>query len=210
VSRSYHHYCPIAHALDLVGERWSLLVVRELLGQGPLRYSDLHARLEGCGTNILAARLKTLEAGGVVRRRKLPPPAAATVYELTEYGAELRPVLGLLAHWGARSLGPPAPGEELHAGWLAGTLRTAVFPHASRATIEFRIGDEVASLVEGSVVDGATDRPDAVVAGDAGAFYCLMVDHDLSSVEIAGDTSAVEALVAALPSAPAGSPVVSR
>ena len=79
-------YCPMAHALDLVGERWSLLIVRELLEDDQLRYSDLHARLDGCGTNILAARLKTLEQGGVVRRRQLDPPAASWVYELTEYG----------------------------------------------------------------------------------------------------------------------------
>ena len=210
MSRNYHQYCPIAHALDLVGERWSLLVVRELVGQGPLRYSDLHARLDGCGTNILAARLKALEAGGVVRRRKLPPPAAATVYELTEYGLELRPVLSLLAHWGARSLGAPTPGEERHEGWLAGALRTAVAPHASRSSIEFRMGEEVAALVEGSVVDGAAEMPDAVVTGDAAAFYCLMVDRDLSSVEIAGDGRAVEALLAALPGTPTAGPVVPR
>ena len=80
MAKCYDQYCPVAHALDLVGERWSLLVVRELLHEGPLRYSDLHARLTGCGTNILAARLKTLEQGGVVRRRQLEPPAASWVY----------------------------------------------------------------------------------------------------------------------------------
>ena len=101
-------YCPMAHALDIVGERWSLLIVRELLEDDQLRYSDLHARLDGCGTNILAARLKTLEQGGVVRRKQLEPPAASWVYELTEYGRGLREVLHVLAHWGARSLGPPA------------------------------------------------------------------------------------------------------
>ena len=86
MARSYSQYCPMAHALDLVGERWSLLIVRELLEDDQLRYSDLHARLDGCGTNILAARLKTLEQGGVVRRKQLDPPAASWVYELTEYG----------------------------------------------------------------------------------------------------------------------------
>ncbi len=87
VAKTYDQYCPVAHALDLVGERWSLLIVRELLEDGQLRYSDLHARLDGCGTNILAARLKALEQGGVVRRHRLDPPAASWVYELTEYGA---------------------------------------------------------------------------------------------------------------------------
>ena len=102
MARCYDQYCPMAHALDLVGERWSLLIVRELLEDDQLRYSDLHSRLQGCGTNILAARLKTLEQGGVVRRRQLDPPAASWVYELTEYGKGLREVLHVLAHWGAR------------------------------------------------------------------------------------------------------------
>ena len=93
MSKSYNQYCPIACALDLVGERWSLLIIRELMEDGALRYSDLDARLDGCGTNILAARLKRLEGGGVIRRRQLPPPAASTIYELTEYGEGLRPVL---------------------------------------------------------------------------------------------------------------------
>jgi len=126
VGKSYQQYCPIAHALDLVGERWSLLVVRELLHEGPLRYSDLHARLDGCGTNILAARLKALEQGGVVRRRRLDPPAASWVYELTEYGEGLQAVLHVLAHWGARSLRPPASEGDLEAGWLPGALRIAL------------------------------------------------------------------------------------
>ena len=78
MSKSYRQYCPIAHALDLVGDRWSLLVVRELLAYGPRRYSDLANHLEGCGTNILAARLKDLERHGVVSKRRLPPPAAST------------------------------------------------------------------------------------------------------------------------------------
>ncbi|TML45565.1 MAG: helix-turn-helix transcriptional regulator, partial [Actinobacteria bacterium] len=98
MAKSYAQYCPLAHALDLVGERWSLLVVKELV-HGPLRYSDLQERL-GCPTNILAARLKSFEQEGLVARRRLPPPAASAVYELTEYGAALRPVLHQLAHWG--------------------------------------------------------------------------------------------------------------
>ena len=106
VAKSYNQYCPVAHALDVIGERWSLLIVRELIEHEQLRYSDLHCRLTGCGTNILAARLKDLERHGVVRRRRLDPPAASTVYELTEYGQELRPVMHVLANWGARSLGP--------------------------------------------------------------------------------------------------------
>jgi DNA-binding HxlR family transcriptional regulator len=203
MAKSYDQYCPIAHALDLVGERWSLLVVRELLHEGPLRYSDLHARLEGCGTNILAARLKALEAGGVIRRRRLDPPAASWVYELTEYGQGLQAVLHVLAHWGARSLRPPASSGDLEPGWLPGALRIAL-PASVAGRIEFRIGDELASVSEGRVVEGPIDAPDAVVTGDPPAFYCLMVDRDLDRVTIEGSSDAVRELVAALPAVPAG------
>lgn len=203
MAKSYDQYCPVAHALDLVGERWSLLVVRELLEEGPLRYSDLHARLEGCGTNILAARLKTLEAGGVVRRRRLDPPAASWIYELTEYGSELRDVLHVLAHWGARSLGPPALEGDLEPGWLHGALHIAVPASCSSARIEFRIGDEVASLDGADVVDGPLAEPDAVVSGDGPGFYNLLVKRDLDAVTTEGDVAAVNALLAALPPIPA-------
>src|SRR4051794_2245355 len=102
MAKKYDQYCPMAHALDLVGERWSLLVVRELM-YGPKRYTDLADHLPGIGTNILAARLRDLEAAGIVRKRVLPPPAPAKVYELTEYGHDLRQVMRELAIWGARS-----------------------------------------------------------------------------------------------------------
>ena len=145
----------MAHALDLVGERWSLLIVRELLEDDQLRYSDLHARLSGCGTNILAARLKTLEQGGVVRRRQLDPPAASWVYELTEYGKGLREVLHVLAHWGARSLGPPAASGDLEPGWLPGALRIALPLDTDRPD---RVPDRRRDRVRGRPRDRA--RPD--------------------------------------------------
>jgi len=197
VSKTYDQYCPIAHALDLVGERWSLLIVRELIHEGPLRYSDLHARLEGCGTNILAARLKALEKGGVVRRRRLDPPAASWVYELTEYGRGLRDVLHVLAHWGARSLRPPARSGDLEEGWLRGALCIAL--PTTDARIEFHVGDEVASVEGGEVVAGPLESPDAVISGDAPALYRLMVDRDLEAMSVDGDVEVVRAMVAALP-----------
>jgi DNA-binding HxlR family transcriptional regulator len=205
--KSYHQYCPIASALDLVGERWSLLVVRELLQHGQLRYSDLHRALDGCGTNILAARLKDLERGGVVRRRKLPPPAASTVYELTEYGKGLAPVLRGLAHWGARVMGPPTAEVELEEGWLAAALTIALPP--TTACVEFRIGDEVASLVGGQVVEGPADQPDVVVTGDPSGFFHLVVDRDVDAVEVRGSRRALRELLAALPpivSSPSAAP----
>lgn len=198
MAKCYDQYCPIAHALDLVGERWSLLIVRELLEDRALRYSDLHARLGGCGTNILAARLKTLEQGGVIRRRRLDPPAASWVYELTEYGEGLRAVMHVLAHWGARSLRPPAATGDLEPGWLPGALCIAL-PPAGTGRLEFRIGDEVASVADGHVREGSIDEPDAVIVGDPPGLYSLMVDRDIDAVAVEGDTGAVRALLDALP-----------
>jgi DNA-binding HxlR family transcriptional regulator len=109
-ARSYGHYCPVAKTLELVGERWTLLIVRELLA-GPQRFTDLHAALEGIPRNLLADRLRDLEAHGIVTRAELPPPAARTVYELTVAGRELLPVVGALAQWGLTQLPPAQPGE---------------------------------------------------------------------------------------------------
>ena len=108
--KRYGQYCPVAHALDQVGDRWELLVVRELM-LGQRRYTDLADALPGIGSNILASRLRDLESAGIVRKTKLPPPWAVTVYELTEHGRALEPVLRSLASWGARTLGAPDPGD---------------------------------------------------------------------------------------------------
>jgi DNA-binding HxlR family transcriptional regulator len=197
--KSYNQYCPIAHALDVVGERWTLLIVRELVEHGQLRYSDLHANLPHCGTNILAARLKELERNGVVTRRRLPPPAASTVYELTEYGQELRPVLHVLAHWGARTLGPPTDDTELEPGWLAGALQMIFLEPSPEARVEFRVDDEVASIVDGEARREPVESPDAIVSADRAGFYHLIVDRDLSCVAIDGDEPLVRSLIASLP-----------
>lgn len=202
MTRSYSQYCPVAHALDLVGERWSLLVVREL-AHGPLRYSDLHEHLPGCGTNILAARLRTLEEGGVVARRKLPPPAGSTVYELTPLGEGLRPVLHELAHWGARSLGPPTGDVELVPGWLARALRTAVASATAPGRYAFAVGEEEAGIVGGAVVEGRVPDPDVRVRCDGVGFYHLLVDRVVSpDAEVEGDGALLERLLASLPPAP--------
>jgi DNA-binding HxlR family transcriptional regulator len=109
--RSYRQYCPIACALDLLGERWTFLVVRDLL-LGPQRYGDLLAGLPGLSTDLLADRLHALESGDVIRRRRLPAPAGSTVYELTAVGEELWNILSPLAQWGGRLMGPPADTED--------------------------------------------------------------------------------------------------
>lgn len=196
--KRYEQYCPVAHALGMVGERWSLLIALELM-HGPKRYTDLADNLPGIGTNILAARLRDLEAAGIVARRTLPPPAASKVYELTEYGRGLKPAIRELALWGARSLGPPGDDAELFPGWLANALDTVLAPIAPHGRFEFRVGDEVASVVDGEAVDGAIADPDVVVEGDPVAFHELFVDGRLDRVTITGDRGLFERLVDAAP-----------
>ncbi|MEU0969885.1 winged helix-turn-helix transcriptional regulator [Streptomyces sp. NPDC005917] len=123
--RSYDQYCSAARALDVVGDRWTLLIVRELLA-GPRRYTDLHADLPGVSTDVLASRLKDMERDGVTTRRRLPPPAAAYVYELTGRGRELLPVLQALGSWGEPELGERRPTDAVRAHWFALPLLRAL------------------------------------------------------------------------------------
>ncbi|GAB7105438.1 helix-turn-helix domain-containing protein [Streptomyces phaeofaciens JCM 4814] len=116
--RSYDQYCSAARALDVVGDRWTLLIVRELLA-GPRRYTDLHADLPGVSTDVLAGRLKDMERDGLATRRRLPPPGAAYVYELTSRGRGLLPVLQALGTWGESELGERRPTDAVRAHWFA-------------------------------------------------------------------------------------------
>lgn len=193
MTKPYDQYCPIACSLGLVGERWTLLVVRELM-HGPNRYTDLVDRLPGIGTNILAARLKELEAAGLVAKRKLPPPAASTVYELTQTGRELRPVLHELARFGARLMGPPPP-DALDEGWLVGALDLVLSPLCRGSRIAFRVGAEEASLVDCVATPGIAEDYDVLVETDATRFYHLVVDRQLEGVRIEGDATALEQLL---------------
>jgi DNA-binding HxlR family transcriptional regulator len=199
MAKRYQQYCPMAHALDLVGDRWALLVVRELM-HGPQRYTDLVDRLPGIGTNILAARLRDLEAHNIVARRTLPPPAASKVYELTDYGRELRPALRELAIWGARSMGPPTDKDELFEGWLANAMDIVVAAYAPTGRFEFRAGSEIASLVDREVRNGPIDDPDVVVTGDAEGIYSLFVDRCFDLVTVDGDLALLQRLLEVAPS----------
>ena len=203
MAKRYDQYCPVAHALELVGGRWELLIVRELL-RGPKRYTDLVDHLPGIPSNILAARLKALEACGVLAKRRLPPPAASRVYELTPYGQALKPLIRELAIWGIRSLGPPASEDELYPGWLENALDTVFAPGAPAGRLEFRIGDEVASLVDGTALAGSVDAPDVIVEADVVGFYNLFVEMRWDGVRVEGDRGLVEQLLrtARPPSAP--------
>ncbi len=118
--RSYDQYCSVAKALDAVGDRWALLIVRELLLQGGCRYTDLLHGLPGISTNLLGDRLRQLEANGLVRREAAPPPVATTLYELTDAGRELEPVIRALVRFGARYMADPTSDkEEFRSHWLA-------------------------------------------------------------------------------------------
>jgi DNA-binding HxlR family transcriptional regulator len=200
VSKRYDQYCPIACALSVVGERWTLLVARELL-YGPKRYTDLVDHLPGIGTNILAARLKELEAAGLVEKRKLPPPAASTVYELTPSGRELRPVLHELARYGARLMGPP-PLDALEPGWLMHALDLALSPVSPSGTIAFRVGADEASLVDGVAVEGIVEDADVLVETDAIGFYNVVVNRQTEGVRIEGDAAVLERLLDAFAPSP--------
>ncbi|GAA1238705.1 hypothetical protein GCM10009665_31230 [Kitasatospora nipponensis] len=148
--RSYDQYCAIARALDAVGERWSLLIVRELLG-GPRRYTDLHADLPGVSTDILAARLKQLEAEGLVERRRLERPANATVYQLTGRGDELRVVIAALGAWGLGALGEQRPTDAVRGHWV-----TAAPAEAAGATAEAAPTDAAGVTAAGATAAGVT------------------------------------------------------
>ena len=207
MSKRYDQYCPVAHALGLVGERWALLIVRELL-HGPQRYTDLTANLPKIGTNILSSRLKDLEACGIVSKRRLPPPAASQVYELTEYGHALKPVIRELAIWGIRSLGPPSLDEAPAPHWLEHALDTVFAPVAPTGSFEFHVGDEVASLSDGEARPGTLEGADVVVsAPDPAAFYHLFVERRWDEIEVEGDRELLERLLEAASAPAAGAPV---
>ncbi|MDN3356980.1 helix-turn-helix domain-containing protein [Actinomadura sp. DC4] len=117
--RSYGQYCSIARALDVVGDRWTLLIVRELLLRGPCRFTDLRNGLPGIAANLLSGRLRELEAAALIGREDAPPPVATTLYGLTEDGLELEPVLRALGLWGLRFMAADRPDEAFRAHWLA-------------------------------------------------------------------------------------------
>ena len=170
--RAYGQYCGLSRAVEVVAERWALLIIRDLL-VGPRRFTDLNRGLPRIPTNILAARLKELEDAGVVRRRIVPRPAGSIVYELTEYGSELKDVVLALGRWGARTLGNPRPGEIITVDSMIMALRTTFQPEAARgvrAAYELRLGEIVihARVDDGTVAVGAGELPGADLIIEAG------------------------------------------
>lgn len=209
--RTYGDGCGVAHALDLVGERWALLVVRDLV-LGPKRFTDLQAGLPGAGPNVLSQRLKELEAVGVVQRRTLAPPAASRVYELTEWGSELTPIVAALGRWGAGSPVVPPKGP-LGADSLMLSMRNCFDPRGTdpwTAGYEIRLGSDrfTARVVDGRLVDlrrGQPDRPDATIETDPDTFGKLLDKEESRSraikagrLTLTGDRAAARRLLDAV------------
>jgi DNA-binding HxlR family transcriptional regulator len=216
MSRTYDQYCPVARALELVGERWTLLVARELL-LGPRRFTDLMAGLPGISANVLAGRLKDLEQEGMVARRTLPPPAASAVYELTPEAAGLVSVLATMAEWGMTMLGEPRAQDEVRGEWIVlGLAVTAPAPDvAGGTTYELHIDGEVlhVQVREGNLQPhhGPADDPDAVLTMDAMALADLWagrleVDDALAAgrVTLGGDEDAARRLLTSFSGLPMG------
>lgn len=201
--RSYDQLCALALALDAVGDRWSLLIVRELLTRTDgARYTDLRSGLPGIATNLLADRLRDLEAAGVVRRDDPRPPVATPLFRLTERGADLRPAVEALAVWGGGAV-PSTSAEEFRSRWLvipAEALLTDLRPGEPAVSLELRTGDEpVVVDVAGGVVRaraGTPDRdPELMIAGPPKALLGVIAGKlpvataEARGVEFAGDRS---------------------
>jgi DNA-binding HxlR family transcriptional regulator len=204
--RSYDQYCPLARGLDVIGERWTVLIIRELLA-GPRRYTDLHADLPGVSTDVLAARLKEMEQDGLITHHRLAPPAASAVYELAPRGRDLLPALTALADWGAAGLAQRRPTDALRAHWfaiplmrqladLAGPCTGAVSVQLDEGAFHVLISDDGAGYAH-----GPAEHPDARLTLDAGTCLALLQDPaalremmKTGRVNIDGDSSLARAL----------------
>lgn len=180
MSRGYGQYCGLARALDLLGGRWALLVVRDLL-TGPKRFSELQEGLHGVPTNVLTARLRELEEEGIVERRVQARPGGGVAYALTEYGMELEDPVLRLGFWGAKTMGSPCEGDFISIDSLALALRGSFRrqkAHGPQRVYELRVdGKPLRVLVKGgqaSVPAPSIEEPDLVIDADAGAMPELL------------------------------------
>ena len=169
--RSYGQYCAVARALDVVGDRWTLLIVRELLARGPSRYTDLRHGLPGIATNLLADRLRQLEEAGLVTREQAPPPVATVLVALTPRGEALRGTLEELVRWGADLMVPEPDGDAFRSQWLVMPAEIFLADRTGPAvTIELRAGDEPLTVQAGGdgpvrTRPGSAEDPDLVLDG---------------------------------------------
>jgi len=181
VRRSYGQYCAVARGLDVIGDRWTLLIVRDLL-LGPKRYKDLLTGLPGIGTNLLAARLREMTAAGIIEWTELPPPAGSSVYQLTDAGLALEPAVTAIGRFGARFLGEPRRDDVLLPRSYFVAIRSAFRPGpAGRPeTYEFHVDGLVFTVTakpDGcSTREGAADDPDAVISTDVATLNALLLE----------------------------------
>src|SRR6266516_1870024 len=198
--RSYGEYCSLAKALDVVGERWTLLIIRELALKGACRYTDLRNGLPGIASNLLAHRLRELEKAGVITREDAPPPIATTLFRLTPRGEQLRPVLDDLTLWGLPLMTEQKPGDAVRSHWLASALELMLTdrqPDASPVTVELQTGDQpiVIETREGTIRTrlGPPESADATLTGPPKPIMGLLLglvqlaDAKASGVDYEGD-----------------------
>jgi DNA-binding HxlR family transcriptional regulator len=203
--RSYGQYCSIAKALDVVGDRWTLLIIRELLIRGACRYTDLKDGLPGIATNLLSDRIRDLESAGLIRREDAPPPVATTLFHLTDTGEELAPVLDALGRWGVRYMPEPADGDQFRGHWFS--FPASFFledrdPGGPPVSIELRTASSpaVIEVSGGSVTTrlGTAEAPDLVLRGEPQPILALLSGMLSTAqaaelgLEISGDTSVLE------------------
>jgi DNA-binding HxlR family transcriptional regulator len=207
--KSYDEYCSVAKSLDVVGDRWTLLVVRELLLEGPCRYTDIRNGLPGIASNLLADRLRKLEAAGVVEREDAPPPIATALFRLTPRGEELRPVLDGLMRWGLPLMVEEGPEDVVRSHWIASALGVVLGerrPGRSPLTLELRIGDRPI-LIEArdekfTVRVGSVEKADGILTGSPPAVLGLifgpldLADAQSRGAGYRGDPAILEALAA--------------
>ncbi len=203
--RSYGEYCSIAKALDVVGDRWTFLIIRELLIRGACRYTDLKDGLPGIATNLLSDRIRELEAAGLIWREDAPPPVATTLFHLTEAGAELESVLAAIGRWGVRYMIEPAEGDDFRGHWFAFPVSFFLRdrdPDGRPVSIELRAASSpvVVEVSGGSARMrlGTAAAPDLVLRGEPRLILALFSGHltagevtDLG-LEISGDTSVLQ------------------
>ncbi len=217
--RSYGQYCSVAKALDIVGERWTLLIVRELLARGACRYTDLRAGLPGIATNLLADRLRDLEVAGIVARENAPPPVATTLFSLTERGAALESVISELGRWGVPLMREHSPDDVFRGQWLR--LPVDMFladrtPDEPVVSVEVHADDEAVVLVAGAGTVtmrlGSDPDADAIVTADPPLLLAVLsgaagLDDALTrGLQLVGSRAAVERI---LPVPASAAPVVS-
>jgi DNA-binding HxlR family transcriptional regulator len=194
--RSYNEYCAMAKSLDVVGDRWTLLIVRELELRGACRYTDLRSGLPGIATNLLAERLRELEHAGVIAREDAPPPIATTLFRLTPRGEQLRPVLEGLIRWGLPLMREQDPDDAVRSHWLTWALELTLSdrrPDGSPFTIELQTGDSpiVLEAREGELHSrlGAADNSDLTLVGPPMPILGLLHGrHSLADAEADGVT----------------------